>query len=283
MLNDTKQTAQKLLIKNKLLFIFCILFIMLSLFLVCYLFFFRSITIDVTKDMEVIYEGESGSASVSIHNNNKNLNQRTQEFLNSITYQVTPKTNLANGDKITVNARYDESLANKYHINVINDVTELSVEGLAERFTSGDMINEDFRNALNAQAESYFKRNMDTILQDQFTEFYVTSNTSLIGKERIYRVLLQAVNKENKDKIVDIYKITAKGMVNQAEDHEDLVEKELSIYYLVTYDHINTAMILKDENIYGEKLIRSHMESLEDLETVLTEKYLLSYTFSKIE
>lgn len=283
MLNDAKQTAQKLLIKNKLLFVFCMLFIMLSLFLVCYLFFFRSITIDATKDLDITYEGESGSATIYVRNTSKNLNQRTQEFLNSISYQVTPKTNLSNGTIVQLNATFDETLANKYHIEVINETKEITVEGLAERFNSPDEINEDFRKALDAQAENYFKRSMDTILKEDFTDFYVTSNTQLVGKERTYRVLLQALNKENKDKIVDIYKITAKGMVNQASDHEDLVEKELTIYYLVTYDHINTKMVLKDENIYGEKLITTKIESLEDLETALRQKYLLSYTFTKIE
>lgn len=256
---------------------------MLSLFLVCYLFFFRSITIDATKDLDITYEGESGSATIYVRNTSKNLNQRTQEFLNSISYQVTPKTNLSNGTIVQLNATFDETLANKYHIEVINETKEITVEGLAERFNSPDEINEDFRKALDAQAENYFKRSMDTILKEDFTDFYVTSNTQLVGKERTYRVLLQALNKENKDKIVDIYKITAKGMVNQASDHEDLVEKELTIYYLVTYDHINTKMVLKDENIYGEKLITTKIESLEDLETALRQKYLLSYTFTKIE
>ena len=38
-MDPIKYTAHKLLEKNKLLFLFCILFIMTSLFLTCYVFF----------------------------------------------------------------------------------------------------------------------------------------------------------------------------------------------------------------------------------------------------
>ena len=87
-MDSAKYTARQLLIKNKCLFFCCILFIMLSLFMTCYLFFFRTITIDVTKHAEIVYNGESGSATVTASNGAMNLNQRTQEFLDSIQFSI---------------------------------------------------------------------------------------------------------------------------------------------------------------------------------------------------
>ena len=282
-MDSAKYRANQLLIKNKCLFFCCILFILLSLFMTCYLFFFRTITIDVTKHMEVIYSGESGSASVTVTNNAVNLNQRTQEFLDSITYQVTPTNHLANGTVIQIQAQYDKSLAKRYHIQVINETKEITVEGLAERYAQAGDINARYLNKLDQYAGRYFKRNEKTILEDDFTEFYAGTDRSYIGHTRKYRVFLQALNRENKYKIVDVYCLKAKGVVNTAVDHEALEEKEAEIYYMLTYDDMNSAEKLKDENVYGEKIIGITVTTQEDLIQVLHQKFLLSYQITIME
>ena len=259
-MDSAKYTARQLLIKNKCLFFCCILFIMLSLFMTCYLFFFRTITIDVTKHAEIVYNGESGSATVTASNGAMNLNQRTQEFLDSITYQITPKNNIANGTIIQIQAQYDENLAKQYHIEVINETREIEVKGLAERYADVEQID-----------------------QDDFTEFYAGSEREYIGKTRKFRVFLQALNRENKDKIVDVYCLRAKGMINTATDHEALEEKEIEIYYMLTFDDINSAKQLREENVFGEKIIGIAVNTQDDLVQVLHQKYLLSYRISLME
>lgn len=248
----------------------------------CYLFFFRTITIDVTKHIEITYSGESGSATVSVSNNAMNLNQRTQEFLDSITYQVTPKNHIANGTVIEIRAQYDESLAKQYHIEVINETKEVTVEGLAQRYEEAGDIHPNFLLKLNQYADRYFEKNEKMILED-FTEFYAGTHREYVGKTRKYRVFLQALSRENKDKIVDVYCLTAKGTVNTATDHEALEERESEIYYLLTYDDINSAEKLKDESVYGEKIIGMTVTSQEDLIQVLHQKFLLSYRISLME
>ena len=47
----------------------------------------------------------------------EDINQRIQEFYNTIHYTVEPDTGLSNGDTITVKAQYDEALAQQYHSN----------------------------------------------------------------------------------------------------------------------------------------------------------------------
>lgn len=279
-MDSTKQTAQRLLFKNKLLFICCILFMMSGLFLTCYLFFFRTITIDVTKNAQIAYEGESGFASVSAVNVDHNLNQRTQEFLNSISYQVTPRSQLSNGTLITITAKYDEALAAKYHIRVINETKEITVSGLVERFSDPADIDSEFLGILDANAQSYFDKHKAEIMQEDFTQFYASSERSMLGYERKYRVFLQALDRTNKDKIVDIYEVYGKGMVNTAADHEDLREQTSSIYYMVTYDEINTAKQIRDENVFGEKILSIAVNDTESLTQLLHMKFLLSYHFT---
>lgn len=278
-MDPIKYTAHKLLEKNKLLFLFCILFIMTSLFLTCYVFFFRTITIDVTKHMEVVYSGESGEATVTVTNNAYNLNQRTQEFLDSITYQVTPKNKLANGTKINIVANYDKSLMNKYHIQVINETKEIVVEGLAERFQNAKELDADFQKTMDEFARRYFEKNNDAILKQDFTEFYSGSHREMVKNERLYRVFLKANTHDNKDKVVDIYKLTAKGMVNTAIDKEKLVEQDAVLYYMITFDDINSSRRLKEENVFGEKLLDIVVSDQESLTQALHQKYLLSYQY----
>lgn len=282
-MDSAKYTARQLLIKNKCLFFCCILFIMLSLFMTCYLFFFRTITIDVTKHAEIVYNGESGSATVTASNGAMNLNQRTQEFLDSITYQITPKNNIANGTIIQIQAQYDENLAKQYHIEVINETREIEVKGLAERYADVEQIDQDYLKKMDQYADRYFKNNEKAILEDDFTEFYAGSEREYIGKTRKFRVFLQALNRENKDKIVDVYCLRAKGMINPATDHEALEEKEIEIYYMLTFDDINSAKQLREENVFGEKIIGIAVNTQDDLVQVLHQKYLLSYRISLME
>ncbi len=278
-MDPIKYTAHKLLEKNKLLFLFCILFIMTSLFLTCYVFFFRTITIDVTKHMDIVYNGESGDATVNVSNNAYNLNQRTQEFLDSITYQVTPKSKLTNGTKIKIVANYDQSLMNKYHIQVINETKEVVVEGLPERFQDAKAVDTEFQKTLDIYAQRYFEKNQEGILKQDFTDFYSGSHREMVKNERLYRVFLKADSHDNKDKIVDIYKLTAKGMVNTATTKEDLTEQEADLYYMITFDNINSSRKLKEENVFGEKILGIEVTDQESLTQALHQKYLLSYQF----
>ena len=282
-MDPIKYTAHKLLEKNKLLFLFCILFIMTSLFLTCYVFFFRTITIDVTKHMDIVYSGESGDATVTVSNNAYNLNQRTQEFLDSITYQVSPKSKLTNGTKIKIVANYDQSLMNKYHIQVINETKEIIVEGLEERFQDATAIDTEFQKTLDVYARRYFEKNQEGILKHDFTDFYSGSHREMVKNERLYRVFLKADTHDNKDKIVDIYKLTAKGMVNTATTKEELTEQEADLYYMITFDNINSSRKLKEENVFGEKILGIEVTDQESLTQALHQKYLLSYQFLTVQ
>lgn len=275
-MSDTKETQnnQRTALKNKLLSISCLLFIMFALFMVCYLFFFRTITIDVTKNMDVVYTGESGAASVEVHNMNKNVNQRIQEFLDTITYQVTPRSNLSNGSQITVSASYSQQLADKYNIEVIHTEKEITVEGLAARYDSIDQIAEAYLKTLSGESQNYLDLNMNMILRDDFTNLDDDPIPVLKETTPLYRLFLQSIDGANQDKIIDIYKIAATGK-------RDGVEQEDAIYYLITYDNVNTSQTINKEKVYGERLLtNADLSEMDALEAALFNKYNLSYSFT---
>ncbi len=64
------------------------------------------------------------------------LNQRMQDFLNSVKYEVSPSSDLSNGDTIHVTATYDDALANQYHYQPKSVETDVVVEGLANRYSA---------------------------------------------------------------------------------------------------------------------------------------------------
>lgn len=89
-------------IQNKLVYFGALLGLCALLILVAYFFFLRTVKVDVMSSMRLIYEGENHDASVEAINTMEDINQRIQEFYNTIHYTVEPDTGLSNGDTITV-------------------------------------------------------------------------------------------------------------------------------------------------------------------------------------
>lgn len=274
-LSNAKQSTQNEMVKNKLLFLFCMLMIMSSLFLVCYICFFRTVTIDVTKDMKIEYSGESGAATVTITNTSSNLNQRTQEFLDTIVYTVTPNAKLSNGTNITIQARYNQEIAEKYHIQVVNETKEITVTGLAERFTDVNQITKAFQKKIDQAGSDYLDKNMNEILQVSFDAFDHDSDIQLVDQKRTNRLFLKSLNKENKDKIIDIYQIFAKGMVSKKNQAQ--TAQEDAVYYVITYDNINSSMQMRDESVFGEVWNVEDISTQEKLIPLIQSKYQFNY------
>lgn len=54
-------------VKNKFITSMSMLLIVVSLYVTCYMLFFRTVEVDVTKDAGIEYRGEDGSASVLLN------------------------------------------------------------------------------------------------------------------------------------------------------------------------------------------------------------------------
>lgn len=249
------QPPDKIAVKNKFITALSMLVIIVSLYVTCYMLFFRTVDVDVTKAAEITYHGESGSASVKVNNKNQDYNQRIQEFMDSITYQVSPSKRLKNGNTIKITAKFDEDLASRYHINPINTTRNVRVVNLPVQYNGVADISEAFLKKADARGKQYLDKNMDSILNEDFTSFHISSKPELVDSKRMYRVFLDSKNKIAKDKIIDIYMITAKGDVNTSSKKEQLEVKEETIYYMITYNEINTSAKILDENVYGEKVM----------------------------
>lgn len=276
----------KEVLKSKVISASCLAVIILALYGTCYLLFFRTTGIDVTNDIEIMYRGESGSASVIVRNKNVNYNQRIREFMDTVTYTVSPNHELKNGDMITIEAAYDATLASRYHINPDQTTKRVLVSDLPIRYESAAVIPQTLLDKVNKNSQSYMDKNMNAILSDDFTSFYVTSEAKLENFRRVYRVFLNAVDTTSKDKIVDIYAITASGEVNTSNEAENLVRQQVTIYYMITYNEINTSAKLASDSIYGEKIITAAKQDFakaEEFDAYMKSKYGESYTIERIE
>lgn len=274
--------------KGKSLTVICMVAIIVSLYAMSYFLFLRTIDVDVTKDASITYRGETGSASVKVKNETKNYNQRIQEFMDSIYYEVTPQEGLSNGDTITIQAFYDKELARRYNIHPINVTRKISVKKLPIRFDDASQIPPAYLKTMTQQGKTYLKNNMAAILNEDFTSFSVDGDVQLQESELVYRTFLDARTNDGKDKVIDVYAIQAKGDVKTSNEGEETEQKSETIFYMITYNEINTSLKILDENVYGEKIITASgydLTKAEDFERYMNAKYATTYalTFMNIE
>ena len=109
--------------------------------------------------------------------------------MDSITYEVKPAKKLKNGDELTITARYDETLASRYHVNPIQTVRRVKVKDLPERFADVNEIPASFLSTLDDRTRSYLNKNMEQILNEDFTSFFIRSQPELVNQKQMYRVV----------------------------------------------------------------------------------------------
>lgn len=230
----------------------CLLF---SLFFIGYFFFLRTSQIDVTQHVRLSYSGENGSASVRVSSSEISVNQRIQDFYDSLRYTVTPNEGLKNGDTITISTEYDHELAKQYHLEAIHQVKTVVVEGLPDRYESVEQLPQTLTEALGKHADAYLEKHLNSILQNDFTDFYSGDQTRLESYEIVAQAFLKSKNQDNSDRLVVIYQMTATGEVNRSDNKENLQRKQSSIYYMVVFPSINDSDVINDANAYGEKML----------------------------
>ena len=80
-------------IKDKALYFAGILSMCVLLVSVAYFFFLRTIQIDLQKNVSLHYTGENGMASLEVEIKGEDLNQRVQEFLDTLNQRGMLETN----------------------------------------------------------------------------------------------------------------------------------------------------------------------------------------------
>ncbi len=222
-------------VENKFIYFISLLGMVTILVLIAYFFFLRNVEVDIMDNAQYTYVGENGNASVVVSVKQGELNQRMQDFLNSVKYEVSPSSDLSNGDTIHVTATYDEALANQYHYKPKSIEANVVVEGLANRYLALQDIPktliQDGRNA----ALDYVKENQDAIYKLDGKE---EKTPSLDKMKIVYSAYLKSNQKKNSDRFVYIVQMTYDSEV---------------LYYMVCIPNINDSNEIDTHNIYGEK------------------------------
>ena len=148
-------------IKTKLTYFFSLSVICILLVLITYIFFLRTIEVDVMQGLDIQYTGENGMALAVCKNNTLDINQRTQDFLQSVTYTIAPNENLSNGDVVHVSASYDEQLASQYHFKPVHLEADIVVEGLNNRYDSLADIDKKYIDKVLKASLEYVESNVE--------------------------------------------------------------------------------------------------------------------------
>lgn len=256
--------------KNKLIYFLALGSMCLALVLIMYNFFYKTVEVDVMKNIELVYTGENGSASVTVENNTEDLNQRIQEFMETVEYKVSPNSNLSNGDTIHIIATYDDELSMTYHYQPINTEKEFIVQGLNNRFESKDDIPENYLNEILTESENYITEHADEIFHLD-PETASQEDVSLNNISQLYCAFLKST--QTSDRIISVYQL-------------DYASKEqaVTIYYLVCVPNINDGNRVIRQDIYGETAYLSS----EELQNLNIESYIhrvfgTQYSIEKIE
>ena len=133
----------------------------------------------------------------------EDINQRIQEFYNTIHYTVEPDTGLSNGDTITVKAQYDEALAQQYHFEPENTVKEIVVEGLPNRFDSVTQIDTAWIGQIEREMERYIEEHKGQEIETEFTQIDPREAT-LESTTLEYAGFLKSMEAQHGDRFIGI-------------------------------------------------------------------------------
>lgn len=242
--------------KNKVFVFTCVILLVVILYSACYMLFFRTISIDVTSDIAIDYKGENGSGSVEVTYGKENANSRLNEFLNTLSYSISPNENLTNGDNVDISVSYDKAIAQAYRINVINANKAITIDNLPIRYQDVSELDPAYVTNVYVKGEKYLDKMMDSILSRDFSSFVVNEKATLIDKKQVYQIFLHGAETSTNDKIMLVYELKASGNILLSDN--TVQKQEQTIYYAITFNKVNNANLIEDEDIYGEKLILSN-------------------------
>lgn len=263
-------------LKSKLIYFGAILGMCAILVLLTYNYFLRTIRVDVMKDIVFTYTGENGNASVIATNESDDLNKRTQDFLNTVTYEITPNSDLSNGDTIHVVASFNESIASQYHFEAKNVEKDFEVEGLNYRYETLEDIDEEYLDKILQTTDDYIESNKQEIYQINVSKDGEFKDTSVF-----YKAFLKSKTSEISDRIIVVYKLIYEAEVEIEESEETEIE-ERAVYYIVTIPDINDGNQVSGD-VFGEKAYLTEEERAnENIQSYVQRVYGSQYDIEEI-
>lgn len=221
-------------VKNKLLYFAFLLSVCAGLILISYYGFLQTIQIDLMDGIQFTYTGENGYAQVSAHPHTDDLNQRIQQFMNTVTYTVEPDENLSNGDTLTVTAQYDASLAADYHFEPTHTTGQFTVEGLPSRYT--DVA--DIDPAFMTECEQAAARYLETEAEPVYGAFLHSDSSSPDRFVWIYETAPDVTTAVFVPEINDASKLNAQAIYSQQAylNQDELKDKDYGAYLRRLYE-----------------------------------------------
>lgn len=235
-------------IRDKVIYFVSIIGMGAILISMAYFFFLRTIEVDITKNIHVQYTGENGMASVEVTPKRNDINQRMQEFLDTVLFEVSPNHDLSNGEVITISASYDEELAQRYHFQIINPTRELTVDGLQDRYSSLSMIDPDYLQDVLVAGQNYISNHEKEIFELN-TETENRSDWKLENSSVRYAAFLKSGSSDMTDRIIQICELEF-----------TYKEEKMTLYYLVCVPEINDGNQVQTQDIFGERAYMSEQE-----------------------
>lgn len=258
-------------VKNKLIYFACLLGMISVLVGIAYGAFMREVDVDVMKNADFVYTGENGNATLKVKNSGTNINQRTADFMSTVEYQVTPNSDLSNGDSVQVSATYDKSVARQYNFHPVHTKMRVKVSGLDDQYQALKDIDKNYLHDIYRSADNYIQENEETIYQVEVNED--ASRPRLDSQDIVYRAFLKSKQTKTSDRILEIYKLTY-----------TYNKKKSVIYYVVMVTEINTGKNVDPQNIYGEKanLTQDEMDN-SNFDQYVSRVYSATYDIEKIK
>lgn len=232
--------------KSKIFYFVSLTSMCFLLILIAYIFFLREVDVDVMANVQFIYSGENGGASLKVINQTTDINQRTQEFMDSVIYEVSPSTQLSNGDIVHVKATYDANIAQQYNFHPVHQEEDFVVDGLNNRYETLEEMDPDYIKTMQTDIKKYIKKHKDAIYA---LDPEVKGKALLTSQEEVYSAFLKSKSMSVSDRFLQVWKL-------EYEQEGNITP----VIYIVCVPDINDGNVVSTKDIFGERAYLSQTE-----------------------
>ncbi|GJM59270.1 hypothetical protein [Faecalibaculum rodentium] len=192
-------------------------------------------SIDLTKDIKIIYSGQNGRGVIEeIQNPIDTMGSRELEkFVETLDYTAFPRKALSNGDTISIEVVYDNEMAKKLKLNCKNPIRDFKVKGLV-----------DLSNATDGEN----KQGMDVIIVDnvEIPKSWNLNDQEIAEYVEMVKGAEENAKPKEEEPLEDIW------MKGTSTGEEKLDDMEFSNYSMAYNYGINSSQEFKIQNIQKE-------------------------------
>lgn len=190
-------------------------------------------SIDLTKDIKIIYSGQNGRGVIEEIQNPIDTagNRELEKFVETFDYSAFPRKSLSNGDTISVEVVYDNNMAKKLKLNCKNPIRDFKVKGLVDLSTAKEGEND---------------QGMDVTIVDgvEIPKAWKLSDQEIAEYVEMVKGAEENAKPKEEEPLEDVWM--------QGTGREKLDDKEFSNYSMAYNYGINSSQEFKVRNIQKE-------------------------------